>query len=130
MNHLNSFFRLRHQDAGGIVRRAEAALLAHISSEFDFPRGENSASAILPLLAEHLELDLVKNDPKTWKAVEAVFERAYPWAVSLSSQVHRKIYVLPSANGTEEPRHCDEAIVGAETFIWLVFALPQTNTLS
>lgn len=75
--------RMHHQDAGGTVRRAEAALLARMSSEFNFPRGENSASAILPLLAEHLELDLVKDDPITWKAVEEVFERAHPWAVSL-----------------------------------------------
>lgn len=73
-----------HQDAGGIVRRAEVALLDRISSEFNFPHGQNSASAILPLLAEHMELDLVKDDPATWKAVKAVFERAHPWAVSLS----------------------------------------------
>ncbi|CAB1099869.1 unnamed protein product [Ectocarpus sp. CCAP 1310/34] len=84
-------------DAGGITRRAEAALLARISSEYSFPRVLNSAtagtpgaadaaadaasSAILPLLAEHLELDLAKKDPEAWKAVRAAFERAHPWAV-------------------------------------------------
>ncbi|CAM9784331.1 unnamed protein product [Ectocarpus sp. 4 AP-2014] len=81
------------RDAGGITRRAEAALLARISSEYSFPRALNPAaagapgaadaasSAILSLLAEHLELDLAKKEPEAWKAVRAVFERAHPWAV-------------------------------------------------
>ena len=76
------YFRPLVQDAGGLSRRAEAALLNRISSEYCFPHGEKTAAAILPLLAEHLELDLMKDDPKTWEAVKAVFERAHPWAVS------------------------------------------------
>ncbi|CAN0071799.1 unnamed protein product, partial [Ectocarpus fasciculatus] len=71
------------RDAGGITRHEEVALLARISSEHSFPRALNSAAvgAVLPLLAEHLELDLAKKDPEAWKAVRAVFERAHPWAV-------------------------------------------------
>lgn len=101
------------QDAGGITRRAEAALLARISSEYSFPRALNSAdagapgaadaaadaasSAILPLLAEHLELDLAKKDPEAWKAVRTVFERAHPWAVRSQRVVfHREINHAPT----------------------------------
>ncbi|CAM9905957.1 unnamed protein product [Pylaiella littoralis] len=69
------------KDPGGIIRRAEAALLARISSDYSFPRGDNSATAILPLLAEHLDLDLAKDDPIAREAIEAVFRRAHPWAV-------------------------------------------------
>lgn len=68
------------QDAGDIVRRAEAALLTRISSDFSFPSGDSAV--ILPLLAEHLKLKLSEEDPKAWGAVEAVFKRAHPWAVS------------------------------------------------
>lgn len=76
------YAHLRVQDAGGRSRRAEAVLLDRISSECCFPRGENSTATLLPLLAEHLELDLMKVDPRTWEAVKAVFGRAQPWAVS------------------------------------------------
>lgn len=80
-----------HQDAGGIIRREEAVLLARLSKDHSFPcssgggdsgSGAATAAAVLPLLAEQLGLD--KDDVGSWGAVEEVFGRAYPWAVSLA----------------------------------------------
>lgn len=68
------------QDAGGIARRVEAALLVRLSSEESFPCKDNAA-CVLPILAEHLNLTLQKEDPQTWNAVTTVFKRAHPWAV-------------------------------------------------
>ena len=79
------------QDDGGISRRVEAALLAHLSSEESFPCKDKSAR-VLPMLADHLNLTLREEDPKTWSAVEAVFRRAHPWAVS-----HGDVFFLVGA---------------------------------
>lgn len=76
------------QDDGGISRRVEAALLAHLSSEESFPCKDKSAR-VLPMLADHLNLTLREEDPQTWSAVEAVFKRAHPWAVS-----HVDVFIL------------------------------------
>lgn len=68
------------QDAGGLVRREEAALLTCLTSELSFPC-RASPGAVLPLLTEHLELTLPEEHPQAWSTVETLFRRAQPWAV-------------------------------------------------